>query len=137
MQLTPTCCIGKTILGGIYELLYCYSVSEGKDTATANTIRKRITEVCSGEREKVKIPLRWHTLDHRSRKISDSLKRKVLSREEYGEIAKSLNIDHKSCEGALNFFSGLNTIFYFPKALPNLVFLDPQILLDKWQRATE
>ena len=104
---------------------------EGKDTATANTIRKRITEVCSGEREKVKIPLRWHTLDHRSRKISDSLKRKVLSREEYGEIAKSLNIDHKSCEGALNFFSGLNTIFYFPNVLPHLAFLDTQILLDK------
>ena len=45
---------------------------ESKDRDTANTIRKKITEVCSGEKEKVKIPLRWHNLDHQSRRISET-----------------------------------------------------------------
>ena len=103
---------------------------EKMDRETANTIRKVITKECPGE--KVDVPIRWHLLDHRSRKVSDGLNRKVLSREEYGRIAASLNINEESCEGALNFFNSLNTIFYFPKALPNLVFLDPQILLDKF-----
>ena len=103
---------------------------EKMDRETANIIRNIITKECPGE--KVDVPIRWHLLDYRSRKVSDGLNRKVLSREEYGRIAASLNINEESCEGALNFFNSLNTIFYFPKALPNLVFLDPQILLDKF-----
>ena len=103
---------------------------EERDRDIANKIRKVITEKCPGK--DVKIPLRWHRLDDLSRKISERLNRKVqvLSREEYGKIARELNIDDESCEGALNFFNSLNTIFYFPKVLPHLVFLDTQILLD-------
>ena len=101
---------------------------EDRDRKTAEDIRKVITEECPGE--EVKIPIRWHNLDHQSRKISDHLNRKVLSREEYGKIAKELNIDEESCEEALEFFNSLNTIFYFSKALPDLVFLEPQILLN-------
>ena len=102
---------------------------EERDRQTANAIRRRITEKCLGTKEK--IPIRWYFLDHRSRMISEGLERKVLSREEYQRIAESLYIDKESCENALKFFHRLNTIFYFPKALPNVVFLDPQILLDK------
>ena len=102
---------------------------EERDIHTANELRKVITG--KSPWEKVKIPLRWHILDYRSRKISEGLKRKVLSREEYEKIAETLNMNKSSCDGALNFFNSLNTIFYFPKALPELVFLDPQILLNK------
>ena len=103
---------------------------EGRDRDTANEIRRVITEECPGR--EMKIPLRWHRLDHLSRKIPDDLGRKVkvLSRDEYGKIARKLSIDDDSCEGALEFFNSLNTISYFPKALPDLVFLEPQILLD-------
>ena len=103
---------------------------EEKDKQTAKAIQKVITEKCLMVKEE--IPIRWYFLDHRARKISDDLKRKVkvLSRKEYGRIAESLNIDNESCEQALNFFNRLNIIFYFPTALPSVVFLDPQILLD-------
>ena len=115
------------------EFIFTINAKEPEeiDRETANEIREKITQVCP--RKKMQIPLRWHLLDDRSRRISGDLKckRKVLSRKEYGEIAKSLNIDKKSCEDALEFFHSLNTIFYFPKALPKLVFLDPQTLLDK------
>ena len=101
---------------------------EDRDRNAANQIRKVITEECPGE--KVNIPIRWYNLDHQSRRISDCLNREVLSREEYGKIAKELDIDEDSCEGALEFFNSVNTIFYFPKALPDVVFLEPQILLN-------
>ena len=101
---------------------------EDRDRKTADDIRKVITDECPGE--KVNIPIRWHSLDHQSRKISERLNRKVLSREEYGKIAKELNINDESCEGALEFFNSLNTISYFPKVLPDVVFLEPQILLN-------
>ena len=102
---------------------------EKRDKETANVIRERITQQCPGE--EVKVPIRWHQLDHRSRKMSHDLNRNVLTRVEYGRIAESLDIDQVSCEEALNFFNSLNTILYFPEVLPELVFLDPQILLDK------
>ena len=101
---------------------------EDRDRNTANQIRKVITEECPGM--KVNIPIRWYNLDHQSRRFSDHLNRKVLSREEYGKIAKELDIDDESCEGALEFFNSLNTIFYFPNVLPDVVFLEPQILLN-------
>ena len=101
---------------------------EDRDRKTADEIRREITEKCCGER--VKIPIRWYNLDHQSRRISDHLNRKVLSREEYGKIAKELDIDDESCEGALEFFNSLNTLFYLPKVLSNVLFLDPQILLN-------
>ena len=101
---------------------------EDRDRNTANEIRKVITEECPGE--KVSIPIRWYNLDHQSRRFSDHLNRKVLSREEYGKIAEEVDIDDESCEGALEFFNSLNTIFYFPKVLPDVVFLEPQILLN-------
>ena len=108
---------------------------DDRDRKTANDIRKVITEKCPGE--KVKIPIRWYNLDHQSRRISDHLNRKVLSRQEYGKIAKELNIDERSCEGALEFFNSLNTISYFPKVLPYLVFLEPQILLNLLKELVE
>ena len=99
-----------------------------RDRKTADEIRKVIEENCP--REEVDIPIRWYNLDHQSRRISDRLNRKVLSREEYGKIAKELHINKDSCEGALEFFNSLNTIFYLPKVLPDVVFLEPQILLN-------
>ena len=101
---------------------------EDRDRKTADEIRREITEKCPWE--KVTIPIRWYNLDHQSRRISDHLNCKVLSREEYGKIAQELNIGDESCEGALEFFNSLNTIFYFPKFLRDVVFLEPQILLN-------
>ena len=48
-----------------------------------------------------------------------------------------MEIDEESCEEALQFFNRLNMLFYFPNILPNLVFMDPQILLDKLTELVE
>ena len=79
----------------------------------------------------MKVPLRWHSLYHRLLEVMNGLGKKVLPREQCRQVAESMLIDDESCEEALNFFNGLNMLFYFPAILPDLVFIDPQMLLDK------
>ena len=46
-----------------------------------------------------------------------------------GKVAESIRINEAACEEALNFFNHLNMLF--PDILADLVFIDPQITLDK------
>ncbi|CAI8036879.1 hypothetical protein GBAR_LOCUS20666 [Geodia barretti] len=48
-----------------------------------------------------------------------------------------MEMDDESCGEALNFFDGLNMLFYFPDILPQLVFMEPQMLLDKVSELVE
>ena len=79
----------------------------------------------------VKVPLRWHALYQKLLQVAEGLGKKVLSREQCRSVAESMDINNESCEEALNFFNGLNMLFYFPDILEHLVFMEPQILLDK------
>ena len=101
-------------------------VKEDKDCAEA--IRRCLSEE---EGMVVKVPLRWHALYQKLLQVAEGLGKKVLSREQCRSVAESMDIDDESCEEALNFFNGLNMLFYFPDILEHLVFMEPQILLDK------
>ena len=79
----------------------------------------------------VHVPLRWQALYQKLLEVMVGLGKKVLPREQCRQVAESMKIDDESCEEALNFFHGLNMLFYFPAILPNLVFIEPQMLLDK------
>ncbi|CAI8033473.1 hypothetical protein GBAR_LOCUS18876 [Geodia barretti] len=48
-----------------------------------------------------------------------------------------MEMDDESCGEALNFFDSLNMLFYFPDILPQLVFMEPQMLLDKVSELVE
>ncbi|CAI8006531.1 hypothetical protein GBAR_LOCUS4770 [Geodia barretti] len=52
-------------------------------------------------------------------------------------VAESMEIDDESCGEALNFFDSLNMLFYFPDILPQLVFIESQMLLDKVSELVE
>ena len=101
-------------------------VKEDKECAEA--IRRCLSEE---EGMVVKVPLRWHALYQKLLQVAEGLGKKVLSREQCRSVAESMDIDDESCEESLNFFNGLNMLFYFPDILEHLVFMDPQILLDK------
>ena len=102
-----------------------------KDKECAEAIRKCLSGDKEGRRVVVKVPLRWHALYYKLVEVSEGLRKKVLSREQCGRVAESMTIDEGSCEEALNFFNRLNMLFYFPAILAELVFIDPQIVLDK------
>ena len=95
----------------------------------ADAIRTCINNTLSKRR--VKVPLRWYALKYRLEEVKNKLKRTVWRRNECQEVADTLKIDHNSCEEALKFFHSLNLLFYFPNILPKLVFLEPQVILNK------
>ena len=101
-----------------------------KDKECAEAIRRCLSGKKEG-RVVVQVPLRWYALYQKLVEVSGGLGKKVLSRKQCGLVADSMKIDEGSCEEALNFFNRLNMLFYFPDILTDLVFVEPQTLLDK------
>ena len=86
------------------------------------------------ERSHVKpkrIPLRWHALELALQKLMLELGRGVLSKAEGLAVARRFHFDDESFEEALKYLDNLNILFYYKDVLPNVIFCDPQVLLDK------
>lgn len=108
---------------------------DSTDKMTAERIRRYITEQCKPD--EVEIPIRWHAFDQKLRSIADGLGRKVMSRQECWKVAQSLGLDEPSFNGALEFFHNVSLMFYFHEILPEIVFIDPQVMLDKVSELVE
>ncbi len=98
------------------------------EKARAQTIRHAVEN--SGGR-KVKIPIWWYIMELLLQELAKELGRGVLSRAECLEMANLLGINEESFDAALKFFNELNVIKYSPDVLPDVVFMDSQIPLDK------
>ena len=86
------------------------------------------------ERSRVKpklIPLRWHALELALQKLMLELGRGVLSKAECLEVARRFHFTDESFEEALKYLDNLSILFYYKDVLPNVIFCDPQVLLDK------
>ena len=105
------------------------------DKNTAEKIRCYIIDQCPIV--EVEIPMRWHSFDQMLRSIAERLGRMVMSRHECWQVAESLGLDEQSFDGALDFFHSVSLIFYFRKILPAVVFVDPQVMLDKVSELVE
>ena len=75
-----------------------------------------------------KIPVGWFLLEQGIIKAS---KGGVISKTECLGIAVALNINAKALETSLQYFDDLNIFLYFPSVLPEVVFSDPQVPLNK------
>ena len=75
-----------------------------------------------------KIPIGWFLLEQ---DITKTATGGVISKRECLGIAAVLNIDAKALTAALEYFDGLNVFLYFPSVLSNIVFSNPQVLLNK------
>ena len=86
------------------------------------------------ERSRVKprrIPLRWHALELALQKLMLELGRGVLSKAEGLAVARRFHFTNESFEEALIYLDSLNILFYYKDVLPEVIFCDPQVLLDK------
>ena len=97
-----------------------------------NTIAQsiRFSVETSGAKE-VKVPIWWYILELLLQELAKELGRGVLSRAECLEMARLLDIKEDSFDAALVYFDELNVIKYSPSVLPNVVFIDSQVPLDK------
>ena len=78
-----------------------------------------------------KIPIHWYALELKLQEIAQALGRQVLTKEECFQAAERLQFDSHSFEAALQYLDSLSIIFYYHDILPEVVFCDPQVLLDK------
>ena len=86
------------------------------------------------ERSHVKpkqIPLRWNALELALQKQMLEFGRGVLSKAECFAVAQRFHFDEESFEEALKYLHSLNVLFYYDDILPDIVFCDPMVLLDK------
>ena len=95
----------------------------------AEQIRELIMK--EGSPEVQRIPLSWYVLEQALRELAEKLGRGVLHREECFSIALSLHFTEETFLAALQYLDDLNILFYYPDILPEVVFTDPQIVLDK------
>ena len=79
----------------------------------------------------VKIPITWYLLELALRRLAALLSRKVLSRKECLVIAQQLDFSEEEFNSALTYFDELNLCLHYPLVLPDVVFTDPQVALDK------
>ena len=95
----------------------------------AKEIREVILNQCS--REPDKIPLRWFALEQALQELAQKKGRAVLKKDECFAVAKQLHFDQESFEAALQYLHDLNIIFYYHDILPEFIFCNPQVVIDK------
>ena len=80
----------------------------------------------------VDIPSRWFALEILLEEMAQALERGVLSKADCITAAiEKLHFEEDAVDAALQYLDQVSAILYYPKILPNVVFADPQIVLDK------
>ena len=94
----------------------------------ADKIRKVIQECPHKE---IEVPVWWHVLEIIIEKISNENRQGVISLDQCRTIANKLGFHEDALIEALKFFHKHHIFHYYPDVLPNVVFCDTQVLLDK------
>ena len=100
-----------------------------EDKASAEKIRSAILR--NRPSHPRKLPLQWLGLEIILEEITQQLNRGILSMNECLEVARRLHLDESALEAALIYLDELSLVFYYPYILPEVVFTNPQVLLDK------
>ena len=85
----------------------------------------------------IKVPLWWFIIELSLQRLSSLLGRGVLKKSECVELAQHLGFHHDALQAALVYFNEMCIAHYYPEILPDIVFVDPQVLLDKVSELTQ
>ena len=111
----------------IFAINACTDIP-GDRKSTAEKLRE-VIEKCPFK--EIKIPIWWYILELILKKISSEEKQKVLNIKQCKVVAKELQLDEADVYSALEFFHDHHIFHYYPNVLPDVVFCDTQVLLDK------
>ena len=104
------------------------TMGRGEEEERIATILRQEIEKCYRE---VKIPIWWFILEFILQHLAEQLKRRVLSRQECLEVARLLKFHEKAFNAALKFLNEQNIFLHYPEILPEVVFTDSQVPVDK------
>ena len=100
---------------------------DDKDKKEAFKIRSSIHKVATYH----KIPIWWFILQRILEALAEKLNRKVLRKEECTHVSNALGFSEGELEAALSFLDKLNIFLYKKDILPDIIFTDAQVPLDK------
>ena len=84
---------------------------------------------------KIVLPIRLFTFEISLQLEAEKKNRSFLTREEVIVIGRSLRLDNESdIDEALQFLHNVTLILYFHEVLPNIIFVDPEPILDVLSR---
>ena len=117
---------------GMKELIFPVNAKNPgrQDQEIARELRKAILSAASTVKSH-KTPLAWHLLEIALRKLAASMSRSILSRQECLRVARKLHLSVEEFDAALDHLSQLNLILYYRRLLPDAVFTDAQVVVDK------
>ena len=111
------------------ELIFPLNTTERGNTEQKMAARIR-NEICQYYIE-AQIPIRWFLFQLELDRLHKSTESSIVSKSKCLEIGKSLQMKTGDVETALMYYHDLTIFLYFPKILPNVVFLHPQPLFNK------
>ena len=116
---------------GLKEVIFAVNAKTPgqQDRKIAAELRRVIVE--KSHVKPKRIPLRWHGLELALQKLMLELGRGVLSKAEGLAVARRFHFTEETFEEALKYLDNLNILFHHKDVLPNVIFCDPQVLLDK------
>ena len=103
------------------------------DKKEASKIRLSVHKVATYH----KIPIWWFILQQILETLAEKSNRNVLTKEECNHVSNALGFSEGELEAALSFFDKLNIFLYKKAILPDIIFTDAQVPLDKLSALVE
>ena len=101
-----------------------------QDREVANKITEVIFNVASSL-EPRKTPISWFKFEQLIQKLAREYEKRILHWKECLKIARWLHLSAKDLDAVLDHLASFGVIHYYWHLLPDIVFVDPQLLLEK------
>ena len=117
----------------VNELIFALNAKEPENIDEITMLHLQHELVENSPAEWQQIPTSYYAIDLALQALAEKLGRYVLSIEECKQEAEKLEMEEKTMMAALRYLHNLNILFYYDDemALPGLVFVNGQVLLDK------
>ena len=127
--LQPTFGNNLIFFGNVKELIFPINARQPsqEDRGVAGNLREAIIPLSTPK----PVPLPWFILEHVLKLLAKERGTGVMHIDRCREVAERLHIKHDAFDAALQYLVGLNVFLYYPTVLPNVLFCEPQVALDK------
>ena len=124
----------QVIYHNLAENMVVFPINAKNPGKSEEAIVRQIREVLFSDEsvKPVEIPSNWFAFEILLEEMARAHQRGVLSKDECITAAvEKLHFEEAAVEAALQYLEKLSVLFYFPEILPEVVFADPQVIINK------